>query len=327
MAEQYYESRHTGDRVDEAVAKIPKTDNPAVPSLIVVNSTGKNSIYKPVADFVKEIIIDNELSLTSANPVENRVITEALDGKMDAPRNMLRNMLRVSNSLASNSEDLFLAKSGTGTIWLPLPTGSDGKSAYDIWVSKGNRGSEQVFLDTLIGPQGPQGPQGSNGSDGAQGPTGPMGDTGAQGPTGFQGSTGDTGIQGPQGPTGAYGAQGPTGFQGPTGDTGPTGVTGNRGKDGKTGPIGNPGISNYIMGATGRQGPTGSLGISGLQGPIGSIGLTGFQGPTGITGVPGDSPGIIANIYFRTTEVPTGMVGCLYIKMANGSYSITNCPK
>lgn len=269
MAEQYYESRHTGDRVDEAVAKIPETDNPAVPSLIVVNSTGKNSIYEPVANFIKEIIIDNELSLTSPNPVENRVITEALDGKIDAPRNMLR----VSNSLTSNSEDLFLAKSGTETTWLPLPTGSDGKSAYDIWVGKGNRGSEQVFLDSLIGPQGPQGPQGPSGSDGAQGPTG------------------------------------------------------NQGEKGKTGPTGYPGISNYIMGATGQQGPTGSPGIPGVLGPTGNIGLVGFQGPTGITGVSGNSPGIITNIYFRTTEAPTGMVGRLYIKMADGSYSITNCPK
>ena len=47
MEVQYYDSRHAGNRIDEAIAKIPKTENPVVPSLIVVNSSGENSIYKP----------------------------------------------------------------------------------------------------------------------------------------------------------------------------------------------------------------------------------------------------------------------------------------
>jgi hypothetical protein len=41
-------------------------------------------------------------------------------------------------------------------------TGADcadicGASAYDIWLAQGNEGSEQDFLDSLVGPAGPQG--------------------------------------------------------------------------------------------------------------------------------------------------------------------------
>lgn len=35
--------------------------------------------------------------------------------------------------------------------------GKNGKSAYDIWLSQGNTGTEQDFLDHLVGPQGNQG--------------------------------------------------------------------------------------------------------------------------------------------------------------------------
>ena len=35
--------------------------------------------------------------------------------------------------------------------------GPAGKSAYEIWLDEGNSGSEQDFLDSLVGPQGPDG--------------------------------------------------------------------------------------------------------------------------------------------------------------------------
>ena len=35
--------------------------------------------------------------------------------------------------------------------------GTEGKSAYDIWIELGNTGSEQDFIDSLIGPQGSSG--------------------------------------------------------------------------------------------------------------------------------------------------------------------------
>jgi len=71
----------------------------------------------------------------------------------------------------------------------PSVDGEDGASAYEIWLSQGNTGTEQDFLDSLIGaqgvegPQGIQGPAGNDGNDGADGADGADGDTGPEGPT------------------------------------------------------------------------------------------------------------------------------------------------
>ena len=75
--------------------------------------------------------------------------------------------------------------------------GHDGASAYEIWLSQGNVGTEEDFLASLVGPTGPQGPQGIQG---------------------IQGETGPQGVQGEQGPAGATGATGPTGPKGDPGD-------------------------------------------------------------------------------------------------------------
>ena len=40
--------------------------------------------------------------------------------------------------------------------------GADGDSAYDIWLSLGNTGTEQDFIDSLTGPQGPTGSAGNS---------------------------------------------------------------------------------------------------------------------------------------------------------------------
>ncbi|MED4126310.1 hypothetical protein P4641_20400 [Halalkalibacterium halodurans] len=47
--------------------------------------------------------------------------------------------------------------------------GQDGASAYEIAVQNGFEGTEQEWLESLVGPrglQGPQGPAGQNGQDG-----------------------------------------------------------------------------------------------------------------------------------------------------------------
>ena len=67
--------------------------------------------------------------------------------------------------------------------------GVDGKSAYEIWLDEGNVGTEQDFLDSLIGAQGPQGIQGETGPQGPEGPQGAQGETGATGATGPAGPT------------------------------------------------------------------------------------------------------------------------------------------
>lgn len=49
------------------------------------------------------------------------------------------------------------------------PQGDQGLSAYEVWLSLGNAGTEQDFIDSLTGPEGPQGPQGEVGPQGPAG--------------------------------------------------------------------------------------------------------------------------------------------------------------
>ena len=82
--------------------------------------------------------------------------------------------------------------------------GHDGASAYEIWLSQGNVGTEEDFLASLVGPTGPQGPQGIQGIQGETGPQGIQGETGPQGIQGIQGETGPTGPTGPKGDPGDF---------------------------------------------------------------------------------------------------------------------------
>ena len=93
-------------------------------------------------------------------------------------------------------------------------TGPIGLSAYEIWLSNGNSGSQQDFLTSLqgeIGPTGPQGPMGLTGPQGEIGPVGPQGVAGGLGPAGPTGPEGPQGVQGPMGPQGEAGPQGEDG--------------------------------------------------------------------------------------------------------------------
>jgi len=76
-----------------------------------------------------------------------------------------------------------------GAQWYDLSgvIGSDGASAFDVWIAEGNLGTEADFLASLVGAdgaQGPVGPEGSVGADGAIGPQGPAGADGANGADG-----------------------------------------------------------------------------------------------------------------------------------------------
>jgi len=50
--------------------------------------------------------------------------------------------------------------------------GADGDSAYQVWLNAGNTGSQQDFIDSLTGPQGPKGDTGDTGPQGETGPAG-----------------------------------------------------------------------------------------------------------------------------------------------------------
>jgi hypothetical protein len=78
-----------------------------------------------------------------------------------------------------------------GSQWDDLSggLGSDGASAFDVWIAQGNSGTEDDFLASLIGSDGPQGPEGPAGPAGADGATGPQGPTGADGTDGADGTS------------------------------------------------------------------------------------------------------------------------------------------
>ena len=112
--------------------------------------------------------------------------------------------------------------------------GQDGLSAYEIWLSQGNSGTEADFLAGLTGPQGSAGaigqpgPAGTNGSSAYQVAVnnGYVG-TEAQWLASLQGATGPAGASGAAGTNGANGLTGPTGPAGAIGATGPAGLLSN----------------------------------------------------------------------------------------------------
>lgn len=117
--------------------------------------------------------------------------------------------------------------------------GTDGKSAYQIWLDAGNAGSEQDFLNSLKGQNGTDGVAGQDGIDGKSAyqtwvDAGNTGDEAA-----FLASLkGSQGEQGPVGPAGEAGkaftydmftSEQLDGLKGPQGEQGPTGPAGKNG--------------------------------------------------------------------------------------------------
>jgi hypothetical protein len=157
------------------------------------------------------------------------------------------------------------------------PAGQNGQSAFDIWLSQGNTGSQQDFLNSLHGATGTQGPQGIQG---------------LAGPTGPQGATGPQGLAGPTGLTGA---------QGPVGLTGPAGATGTSGTNGKNTLVKTTTESAGVNCATGGvkleygmdANNNGSLDAGEINATLtkyvcnGAVGATGATGPQGLQGTPG----------------------------------------
>jgi hypothetical protein len=195
--------------------------------------------------------------------------------------------------------------------------GADGDSAYQIAVAQGFVGTQQAWLDSLVGPEGPQGAQGTQGPEGPQGPAGSgvtiqgsdtyanltaigapaEGDMWIQTDTAGGGSPGDglvwdgsqwtnvgpiRGPEGPEGPQGTQGIQGPAGVDGLQGDQGIQGPAGADGADGD---------SAYqvavIQGFVGTQ----QEWLDSLVGPEGPQGIQGIQGPAGADGADAVLPG------------------------------------
>lgn len=153
-----------------------------------------------------------------------------------------------------------------------------GKSAYQLWLDEGNKGSEQDFLASLKGAKGDQGATGETGQAGQPGLSAYQ--LAVQ--SGFKGSEKEwldylrKGPQGPQGNPGTNGKDGQSAYQiwlnnghkgtetdflnsliGPRGEQGPQGEPGQNGQDGAQGPAGAPGRD----GQNGKDGATPTLKI------------------------------------------------------------------
>ena len=150
-----------------------------------------------------------------------------------------------------------------------------GKSAYQLWLDEGNKGTEQDFLASLKGEKGDQGATGETGKTGQPGLSAYQLAVQA----GFKGSETEwldylrKGPQGPQGQPGQNGKDGQSAYQiwlnnghkgtetdflnsliGQRGEQGPQGEPGKNGQDGAQGPQGQPGLN-------GKDGATPTLKI------------------------------------------------------------------
>lgn len=168
-----------------------------------------------------------------------------------------------------------------------------GKSAYQVWLDAGNKGTEQDFLKSL---------KGEKGDDGA---------------------TGETGSEGKPGLS-AYQLAVNAGFKGTESEwldslkNGPRGEAGKNGQDGKSAyqiwlDAGNKGTETDFLNSL--------VGPRGQQGPAGNPGKNGEQGPQGIPGKDGSTP----SFNFGTiTTLPAGSPAkASLVKNDDGSYTIS----
>jgi hypothetical protein len=82
---------------------------------------------------------------------------------------------------------------------------ADGLGAYELWIELGNQGTEEDFLDSLVGAEGEPGQDGAQGEPGQNGAQGEPGQDGAQGEPGQDGAQGEPGQDGAQGVPGQDG--------------------------------------------------------------------------------------------------------------------------
>lgn len=185
-----------------------------------------------------------------------------------------------------------------------IEDGADGASAYEIWLSKGNSGSEEEFLNSLKGAPGPKGEDGTGvtilGSYDSYNelkqahPTGEIGDAYLVSGNLYvwsdtisdwndvgtiKGPKGDPGDQGPSGVGIASIKQTVTSTESNGSNIVTVTLT-----DGTTSTFN---ILNGKQGEAGIQGPKGDPGVQGLPGEKGEKGDPGETGPQGKDGVQG----------------------------------------
>lgn len=114
--------------------------------------------------------------------MKNTILKKGTDG-LPKPQSRAEELLWELCELITNG--------GSGSI-TPGPQGEKGdpgKSAYQIAVDNGFKGSEEEWLASLKGPKGDTGETGPKGEQGIQGPKGDTGDVGPKGDSGADGKT------------------------------------------------------------------------------------------------------------------------------------------
>lgn len=86
---------------------------------------------------------------------------------------------------------------------LSMPDAIQGKSAYELAVMHGFKGTEEEWLASLKGEKGDKGDKGEQGERGEQGEQGEQGLQGEKGEKGERGEKGEKGEQGEKGENGA----------------------------------------------------------------------------------------------------------------------------
>jgi hypothetical protein len=199
------------------------------------------------------------------------------------------------------------------------PIGTPGASAYTVWLSVGNTGSLQDFLDSLIGEKGSNGYRGSTGFNGADGKDGATGPSGTAGASAYQlwldaGNTGtpEEFLTSLIGASGSDGTDGTNGINGTNGTAGASGLSayelwvaqGNSGTE-----------TDFLNSLVGKDGSNGSNGSNGTNGKsayqiwldAGNTGteidfLASLKGADGVC-TPGSGLGYFGSFYDTTTQV------------------------
>lgn len=204
------------------------------------------------------------------------------------------------------------------------PIGTSGASAYTVWLSVGNKGSLQDFLDSLVGEKGDKGYRGSTGFNGADGKDGSTGPSGTDGASAYQLwlDAGNTGT--------------PEDFL--TSLIGATGADGNDGTNGINGTNGLPGaagLSAYELWVAQGNSGTETDFLNSLVGSAGSSGKSAYQiwldaGNTGTeidflaslkgeAGVctPGTGLGYFGSFYDTTTQLNDEAINAMTLNQSD----------
>lgn len=197
--------------------------------------------------------------------------------------------------------------------------GTDGDSAYQVWLNLGNVGTEQDFIDSLKGADGVDGINGTDGADGADGINGINGTNGTNGSDGSDGANGADGqgidhitfTSSTGNPSNVPNQPGETDTYTQWGDVGETIVMG---------------VYTVYNGADGSIGTQGIQGTQGIPGTDGTDGVDGTDGINGTDGTNGTDGAILALGMLKVTGPVTAWDAYDYTATANASEAITLDP-